>query len=98
MSRFHISLEAELDLDVIWKFIARNNIEAADRVQEEFNDTFAALARMPELGFRRTDLTRRPVRFFPLYSYLIIYEPAADPIQILAVVHGSRNVKQLLGE
>jgi hypothetical protein len=44
-------------------------------MKRECREAFASLGRMPEQGFRRTDLTKRPVRFFPLYSYLIIYEP-----------------------
>ncbi len=59
---------------------------------------FGALARMPGLGHRRKDLTRRPVLFFPLYSYLIVYQPEVDPIRIMAVVHGRRNVKRVLKE
>jgi plasmid stabilization system protein ParE len=96
MSSFHISLDAERDLGAIWHFIARDSVEEADRVQTEFNEKFAGLARMPEQGYRRTDLTKRAVRFFPLYSYLIIYQPEANPVQIVAVVHGNRNLKRLL--
>lgn len=98
MSRFYISAEAHLDLDAIWEFIGRNSVGAAERVETEFYETFAALARMPEQGHWRTDLTNRPVRFFPLYSYLIIYQPETDPIRIMAVVNGNRNLKQLLTE
>ena len=36
---------------------------------------------MPGQGHRRKDLTRRPVLFFPLYSYLIVYQADVDPIQ-----------------
>lgn len=75
MSRFYISAEAHLDLDAIWEFIGRSSVDAAERVETEFYETFAALARMPEQAYWRTDLTRRPVRFFPLYSYLIVYQP-----------------------
>jgi len=36
------------------------------------------------------------VLFFPLYSYLIVYQPDIDPIRIMAVVHGRHNVKSVL--
>jgi len=67
-------------------------------VQSEFYETFGALARMPGQGHRREDLTHTPVLFFPLYSYLIVYQPGVDPIRILTVVHGRRNVKRVLEE
>ena len=80
----------------IWQYIARDSEDAAQRVQSEFYETFDALARMPGQGHRREDLTRKPALFFPLYSYLIVYQPAVDPIRIPTVVHGRRNVKQVL--
>jgi antitoxin ParD1/3/4/toxin ParE1/3/4 len=48
---------------------------------------------MPGQGHERKDLTRRPVLFFPLYSYLIVYQPDVDPIRIMAVLRGTRNIK-----
>jgi plasmid stabilization system protein ParE len=51
---------------------------------------------MPEQGYRRADLTKMPARFFPLYSYLIVYQPEANPVRIMAVLHGNRNLKRLL--
>jgi toxin ParE1/3/4 len=57
---------------------------------------FHALARMPGQGHRRNDLTRESVLFFPLYSYLIVYQADADPIHVVAVIHGGRNVKRIL--
>jgi len=47
---------------------------------------------MPQQGHTRGDLTKRPVLFFPLYSFLVIYRPQASPIRILGVLRGSRNV------
>jgi antitoxin ParD1/3/4 len=98
MSRVYVSQDADVDLDAIWAFIARDNVEAAERVDREFYKTFDSLARMPEQGYQRRDLTKRPVRFFPLYSYLIIYQPVDGAIQIMAVIHGNRNLKRLLKE
>jgi plasmid stabilization system protein ParE len=98
MKRFQISQEADRDLDAIWAFIARDSVPAADRVEAEFYETFESLATMPEQGYQRSGLTKRPVRLFPLYSYLIIYQPAARPLRILAVVHGNRNLRRVLKE
>jgi antitoxin ParD1/3/4 len=96
VTRFSVAPQAIDDLLEIWEYIARDSEEAADRVQSEFFETFDALARMPGQGHSRKDLTRRPVLFFPLYSYLIVYQPEIDPIRIMAVVHGRRNVKRVL--
>jgi toxin ParE1/3/4 len=47
-------------------------------------------------GHMRRDLTKGPVLFFPLYSYLIVYQPDADRLRIVALVHAKRNVKRFL--
>jgi plasmid stabilization system protein ParE len=42
------------------------------------------LAEYPGMGHLREDLADEPLRFWPLYSYLIIYRAAARPIEIFA--------------
>ena len=46
----------------------------------------------------RKDLTKRSALFFPLYSFLVVYQPDAKPIRIMAVLRGRRNVKRILKE
>jgi hypothetical protein len=36
--------------------------------------------------------------FFPLYSFLIVYRPDVEPVRIMAVLRGHRNVKRILHE
>jgi hypothetical protein len=43
----------------------------------------------------RKELTHRPVLFFP---FLVAYQPAMQPLRILAVLRGRRNVKRILEE
>jgi plasmid stabilization system protein ParE len=93
VSGYSVSPQAVEDLFEIWQYIARDDESVADRVQSEFYETFRSLAGQ---GHRRKDLTARPVLFFPLYSYLIVYRPDVEPIRIMAVVHGRRNVKRVL--
>ena len=38
----------------------------------------------------------RPVKFWTVYAYLIVYDPASKPVQILRVIHAMRNVAELL--
>jgi antitoxin ParD1/3/4/toxin ParE1/3/4 len=48
------------------------------------------------MGHVREDLSRTPLRFWPVFSYLIIYRSEARPIQILRVLHGARDVQSIL--
>jgi len=80
VSDFLFHPEAEGDLDEIWEYIAAHNIEAADRVADEIEDRVRALAAFPREGFRRPDLTSRPLRFVLVRDYLIAYAPDAKPL------------------
>lgn len=53
---------------------------------------------MPGQGHTRKDLTRRPVLFFPLYSFLVVYQKDMQPIRIMAVLRGKRDFKRILKE
>jgi antitoxin ParD1/3/4 len=90
-----VSPEANSDIIAIWRWIAKDSVDLADRVDTELHDVFEALARMPRLGHRREDLTSRPVLFYPLYSYLIVYQADVDPMRIMAVLRGTRDVKRM---
>jgi plasmid stabilization system protein ParE len=50
------------------------------------------------LAHAREDLTDRPLKFWTVYSYLVVYDPAGDPLTIVAVLHGARDVAQILKE
>jgi plasmid stabilization system protein ParE len=63
MSGFVLHPEAFKDLDEFWEFIARDSLNAADRVLEEIHEAIRRLVLFPELGHARSDLTSRPLRF-----------------------------------
>jgi plasmid stabilization system protein ParE len=97
-SLYDVSAEAQNDLFDIWRRIAEDSVDLANRIEGEFYDLFASLGRMPHQGHTRKDLTRQPVLFFPLYSFLVVYQPVASPIRIVAVLGGKRSVKYILKE
>ena len=93
---FRLSPEAARDIADIWEYIARDNGRAARRVRLELLAACRRLAQQPGIGHRREDLTDKPVLFFPVYSYLIIYNPATKPLEIVRVLHGTQDVPRLL--
>lgn len=99
MSRFRLTPDAVEDLDAIWQFICRDNPAAADAVEEEIRTACAMLAKASLSGHVRPDITPLPVRFWtiPKYrTYVIVYRPDSRPIEIVRILHGMRNLKQLL--
>lgn len=96
MADFFYSSEARQDLLEIWEFIAQGDLDAADRVEREIEQAVTRLAANPQLGHFRRDLTSKPVRFWPLYSYLIIYNPESRPLEVVRVLSGYRDLAALL--
>jgi plasmid stabilization system protein ParE len=58
-------------------------------------DACQRLAENPNIGHTREDLTEQPVLFWPVGSYLIIYDRHTKPISVVRVVHGGRDVPSL---
>ena len=97
MSRIHLSLEAQGDLEAIWRYIAVDNVDAADRWDQRLRMGFEVIALSPAVGHRRPDLTDRPLLFWPVENYLIIYR-AEPSLEVIAVTRGARDVPHLLSE
>jgi plasmid stabilization system protein ParE len=49
------------------------------------------LVPFPTLGYKRPDLTSRPLRFTLVGEHLIAYAPDEEPLWVLAIMHGRRN-------
>lgn len=96
MIRYQLTPIARDDLRDIIEFIRGDNPTAAKRVLAEFKTAMRRLSRSPDIGHLREDLVDEPLRFWPVYSYLIIYRAEIRPIQIIRVLHGSRDVRSIL--
>ena len=95
--RYRLSPQATLDLLRVWQYFAKSGgLEIADRVESDLIAKIGMLAELPNLGHWRHDLTAAPVRFFLVHSHFIIYRPDSNPLQVVAIVHGNRDVKRLL--
>ena len=95
--RYVLAPEAAADLVEIWRYIKQEaDVEMADRVEAVIREKILFLAKTPGAGHWRKDLTHEPVKFFSVYSYLIVYRPESNPLQVVAILHGQRDVEQLL--
>ena len=99
MIAYQLTSLAVEDLFEIWSYIARDNPEAANAVEEAIYRACALLAHAPLAGRLRPDLTYLPLRFWfvqPYRNYVIVYDPVTKPLQIIRVLHGARNIPPLL--
>ena len=96
MIRYRLSDQAKIDIKALWEHIAQDNTHAANRVMDQLYQAMLKLGEMPGMGHLREDLTEEPLRFWSVHRYLIIYRPDTDPIDIVRVISGHRDVAGLL--
>lgn len=96
MSKYVLTRRADRDLDQIWKRIAqRNGVNVADRIEQELHEAMQLLADNPRAGHIRPDVKSPEYLFWSVYSFVIAYRPATNPLTISRVVHGARDFKKL---
>jgi toxin ParE1/3/4 len=93
--RLRRTAQAEQDLIDIWAYIARDNPAAADRLLDLLDEKSQALARNPQIGMAREDVTAG-VRHFPVGKYLILYRDLGDGVEVVRYVRGMRRLRDLL--
>ncbi len=98
MSRYVLTAEAQDDLRQIRDYVLdEGGFRVARHVVGSLVAEFRALARTPGQGHMRDDLTeRKELRCWSVFSYLIIYRIDKKPLNIIAILHGKRDVERLL--
>jgi antitoxin ParD1/3/4 len=99
MSAYVLTPLAKADIFEIWSYIAEDNEDAADRVEQAIFAACAFVADSPMRGHFRPGLTTRPLRFWTLTrypNYSVAYRPETIPLQVVAVLHGKRNIRRIL--
>ena len=89
---FSLSLEAQQDVKNIWLHIAKDSVQAAERIANKLEEAFLKIAINPNMGSKRDDLTKLSVRFWVVHGNYIIYNPEVKPLQILRVISSYRNI------
>jgi plasmid stabilization system protein ParE len=90
-----LSKEAKADLDKILNYIAGQSPQNAVLVAERLQKAFELIATMPGVGHERMELKDASLRAYSVSGYLIIYDRNAEPITVLRVVRGSRDLNRL---
>jgi toxin ParE1/3/4 len=96
VTRFRLSSEAEKDLDEIKLYLMRQGgVGLARRVLREIRRELNFLSATPGAGHARDDITGEPVKFWSVFSYMIVYDPSAKPLGIARILHGSQDFESL---
>jgi antitoxin ParD1/3/4/toxin ParE1/3/4 len=96
MTHYVLTSAAEDDLRNILEFLVVESPSTATRVLDALQEAMRLLGERPGIGHRRTDLADETLRFWPVFSYLVIYRPDTAPVQVIRILHGARDVRRLL--
>lgn len=97
-SRFFLTPSAKSDLDEILLSIAEDCPVRAEHLRRELRASLLLPGQSPGVGHCREDLMERRYRFWNCHSFLLCYRWEACPIQVIAIVHGSRELHAFLGK
>ncbi|MFH1135540.1 MAG: type II toxin-antitoxin system RelE/ParE family toxin [Pseudomonadota bacterium] len=86
---------AKSDLVEIWNYIAADSEERADAFIKMIDCKFESLAEQPQVGRVREELSKG-LRSFPVGRYIIFYRPYSDGVEIVRVLHGSRDLEAVV--
>lgn len=92
MSRFQLSAEAADDIESIWRYVANDDVLAAQRLRGRLIEACRMIAKYPNVGHVRDDLADRSLRIWPVGNYLIFYLPDPKPVRVVRVIHGAREM------
>lgn len=85
---------AELDLLEIWDYIADDSLDRADGFLDRIEGKLQVLALNPGIGRRREELLPE-LQSFPVGNYVVFYREVKDGIDVIRVLHGSRDIEEI---
>lgn len=86
-----ISATAVEDLKDIWDYLAQRNETAAGKLIKEIKEKFILLRDNPLVG-REQNKYLVGLKSFVVKDYLIFYLPIDDGIDVLRILHSSRDI------
>ena len=96
MKSYRLSYEARQDYFDAFDFISAYSSAAADRWERQMLQAFDHLSEWPNTGRLLPEYAPDTVRFWIAEQYLVIYDPASDPVEIIGIVHGAQDLAPLI--
>ena len=88
--------EARTDILEIWAYIAADSVDEADRWVDRLDEKMQLWASQPMMGRARDELSPG-LRSLSFGRYSVFFEPAANGIDVVRVLHGSRDIDREFG-
>lgn len=89
-----ISTEAEQDLLDIWLYIAEDSPKNADCFLDRLEGKAIKLTEFTKIGIDRPELAS-DLKSFPVDRYVLYYRTNTSGIELVRVLHGSRDINRV---
>jgi toxin ParE1/3/4 len=90
--KVHWTSTAQAHLDSIYRYIAQDSSEYAKRMVDRLTRRSQQIAEQPLSGRRVPEYDLDQIREVIEWPYRIIYHIKPDQIDVVAVLHGARNI------
>ncbi len=97
MPEYTISPVAIHDLEEIIDYFKERNVDAGDRLIDEFNKKCRYLTQFPLIG-RSYEQIRSYLCGIPMQNYIIFYRVINNDVEIMRVIKGDRNLEAIFEE
>ena len=91
MARVTRRPQAEADVLEIWDYIAEDSVIDADRWVDRLDEKLSLWATQPLMGRNRDELATG-IRSLAFGRYVVFFEPLPNGIDVVRVLHGSRDI------
>lgn len=98
MGDFVLTELAEQDLNDLWEYLAGSDLDKADRILGEIQETLGGLAAKRLFGHPRKDLTDLPVYFkLVIDRYVVVYRTDRSPMTVICIAGATQDLSAILG-
>lgn len=98
MTAARFAPRARRDLLSAMRWIARENLQAAEALRDVVVTAARRIGDHPDIGVVRSELADVPYRFLILtgFPYVLVYKASTTPPIILRILHGARDLPEVL--
>src|SRR5436309_11113052 len=93
--KYRIARRASADIEHICDYIAKDNPDAADQLEDRIHEAIKLLAKFPRMGHVRPDVTDKRYLFRAVGKYIIAYRIESKELIVVRVLHGARDFRRL---
>lgn len=99
MNPYRLTPQAQSDLLEITDYILdHGGVDRAEAVIGVIREAIEKVVETPGIGHTREDLTNEAVRFWTVYKYYVVYRPESNPLEVVAIISGWRDVQTELAK